>query len=206
MRLLLRFLPVFSSALFAFRICGRRTSSPRLQPQVTITVSAVSSLNPNSSLSAVFYATYKFFESRNLLLRSTFAFAPSDNCDAFVALYDTLFGPDHGKARKRRQTDRRRKRVQALAGGSQASPTAAASPSAATPVAASAASPTADTKEDSSAAKSPAGVTREQSKMNVMTGSRAAGTKEQLAASIDADFYDDSTASESDLDSSDDDD
>jgi len=41
---------------------------------------------------AVFYSAFRFFESRNALLRASPAFVPSDGCDEYVRLFQTFFG------------------------------------------------------------------------------------------------------------------
>ena len=40
----------------------------------------------------IFYATYQFFESRNLALRMSPVFIPEENCEKFVIHYNHLFG------------------------------------------------------------------------------------------------------------------
>lgn len=39
----------------------------------------------------IFYSTYKFFQSRNTLLRGNPAFIPEDQCTEYVAIFDKIF-------------------------------------------------------------------------------------------------------------------
>jgi hypothetical protein len=40
----------------------------------------------------IFYSVFKFFEERNLRLRGTFAFDPTEMCEAYVQHFHSLFG------------------------------------------------------------------------------------------------------------------